>query len=86
MIPKFQEDESSLYQSFLGYDNVSGSSIIQSSNYEIVEIHNVQDIKDNFVCISSLSLCFFVFLAYFYKKCLDAFKHVFISVLKGWFK
>lgn len=85
MNSRFQNDDRSLYEVFLSYDNASGSSIVCTQNFDIVEIRTIEDVQNNFYSVSTISLCFFVFLAFFYKKVLETVKHLIISVLKGWF-
>lgn len=82
MVPELPSDNISVYDVLKDIDNVSGSSVIMTKNVEYVVIYNVTDLEDNFVVISTVSLCCFVIFWFVYKKCLDLLKHLVYIILK----
>ena len=86
MYPKLQSDDLSLYEKIYGVTNVSGSSVVCSSDFEIIEVHSLEDFSSNFMPLSSISFCLMIIFLVFYKKILDLIKHVIYKIInKGVF-
>lgn len=82
MAPELPNDNISVYDVLNNFENVSGSSVVMTKNVEYIVIHDLTDLKDNFVVLSTVSLCCFVIFWFVYKKCLDLLKHLVYIILK----
>lgn len=79
---ELQDNDLSLFDVLNGYTGVSGSSIICSSDVEVIEVRSVSDFISHYVPLSSTSLCIMILAFFFYKKFLDLIKVVINSMLK----
>ena len=70
------DDPLSIYDSLNGFSEVSGSSIICSSEYEIIEVHQVQDLVSSFSPLSSIAFCLMIIFLFSFKCFLDLVKHI----------
>ena len=77
-----QTDDRSLEEVLQGFSGVSGSSIVCSSEVDVIEVHSKSDFIDSYVPLSSSALCLMVIAAFFYKKFLDLVKTIINSFFK----
>ena len=69
-------------ESLQGYSGVSGSSIVCSSDVQVIEVHSLSDFSENYSPLSSTALCIMVILMFAYKKFLDVVKSIISSSFK----
>ena len=70
------DDPISIYDSLYGFSEVSGSSIVCSLDYDIVEVHQVQDLVSSFKPLSSIAFCLMIIFLFSFKCFLDLVKHI----------
>ena len=75
--------DTSVYDILENSSGVSGSSIVCSSDYNIIEVRSIEDIKDNFTPVSTVSFCMMFVLLLFFWRLLDVFKAIICRIING---
>lgn len=83
---QLQETLVNIEDSLQGYSGVSGSSIVCSSEVQVIEVRSPADFLQYYNPISSSALCIMVILLFAYKKFLDVIKSIISSMFKEVFR